>query len=56
MRTRQAVRLASAFLLLASCASAQVPFDEAIGGLSSSDPKVRLHSASRPSTGNSATS
>lgn len=36
---------ASLIVLLATSASAQVPYDEAIGGLSSKDPKVRLHSA-----------
>jgi len=45
MRTRQAASFASAFVLLATCVGAQVPFDEAIRGLSSSDAKVRLRSA-----------
>jgi HEAT repeat protein len=45
MHTRQVASLAPAVVLLAACAAAQVPYDEAIGGLSSKDPKVRLHSA-----------
>ncbi len=45
MLTRRAASLTSVFVLVAACASAQVPYDEAIGGLSSKDPKVRLRSA-----------
>jgi len=45
MHTRQAASLASAFVLLATCAGAQVPFGEAVGGLESADSKVRLRSA-----------
>src|SRR4051812_21696634 len=45
MHTRLVGRLASALVLAATCARAQVPFDQAIGGLSSPDVKVRLHSA-----------
>lgn len=38
-------RVVSVVMLLAASASAQVPYDEAIAGLSSKDPKVRLRSA-----------
>lgn len=47
MRMRPAVRLASvsaSFVLLATCASAQISFDQAVGGLAASDAKVRLRS------------
>ena len=44
MRTRRAASLA-AVVLLAATVSAQITFEEAVGGLSSKDPKVRLHSA-----------
>ena len=45
MRMRLAARLVPAFVLLATCASAQVSFDQAVGGLASTDAKVRLRSA-----------
>ena len=48
MRMRPAVRRASvsaSFVLLATCASAQISFDQAIGGLGASDARVRLRSA-----------
>ena len=45
MRMPLAVRLASVFVLMATCAGAQVSFDQAVGGLSASDAKVRLRSA-----------
>lgn len=38
-------RFVPIFVLLARFASGQVPYEQAIGGLSSADPKVRLHSA-----------
>ncbi len=45
MRMRRAGSVALVLVALAASAAAQVPFDEAIGGLSSPDVKVRLHSA-----------
>ena len=45
MRMPLAVRLASVFVLVATCASAQVSFEQTVGGLTASDAKVRLRSA-----------
>ena len=45
MRMRRAAELAALLVVLATSARAQVPYDAAVKGLSSSDPKVRLRSA-----------
>ena len=45
MHMRLAARLVPALVLLATCASAQVSFEQAVGGLTSPDAKVRLRSA-----------